>query len=205
MADGFLGRWSRRKRDAEAGKPLPPEPEPAAQPQAVIPAQAGTQGIAEPETPLPPPPTLDDVKALTPESDFSAFVGRGVDPQVKNAAMKKLFADPHYNIMDGLDTYIDDYSKPDPIPAAWLRQMASAQFLGLFDDEDKDKPQPGDAGEHADTPAAAVMAQSELCNEFPSQPDGPAPSASHTDHADPDLRLQQDNAPPGQGPGGGPR
>ena len=26
MADGFLGRWSRRKQEALAGKPLPEEP-----------------------------------------------------------------------------------------------------------------------------------------------------------------------------------
>ena len=43
--------------------------------------------------------------------------------------MKKLFADPHFNVMDGLDTYIDDYAKPDPIPPAMLRQLASAKFL----------------------------------------------------------------------------
>jgi hypothetical protein len=39
-----------------------------------------------------------------------------VAPEVKNAAFKKLFADPHFNVMDGLDIYIDDYSKPDPLP-----------------------------------------------------------------------------------------
>ena len=37
--------------------------------------------------------------------------------------MKKLFADPHFNVMDGLDTYIDDYGKPDPIPQSMLRQL----------------------------------------------------------------------------------
>ena len=37
--------------------------------------------------------------------------------------------------MDGLDTYIDDYGKPDPLPAGMLRQMAQSQVLGLFDDE----------------------------------------------------------------------
>jgi hypothetical protein len=37
--------------------------------------------------------------------------------------------------MDGLDTYIDDYSKPDPLPASMARQLASAKFLKLFDDE----------------------------------------------------------------------
>jgi hypothetical protein len=58
-----------------------------------------------------------------------------MDPAVRNAAMKKLFADPHFNVMDGMDTYIDDYSLPDPLSAATLRKMASAQFLKLFDEE----------------------------------------------------------------------
>ena len=49
--------------------------------------------------------------------------------------MKKLFSDPHFNVMDGLDTYIDDYGKPDPIPLSMLRRMNQAAVLGLFDDE----------------------------------------------------------------------
>ena len=40
--------------------------------------------------------------------------------------MKKLFSDPHFNVMDGLDTYIDDYGKPDPIPLSMLRRMNQA-------------------------------------------------------------------------------
>ena len=85
--------------------------------------------------PAAPKPTLDDVQALTQESDFSRFVARDVDPEVKNLAMKKLFADPHYNVMDGLDTYIDDYNTPDPIPAAMFKQLVQARMLGLLDDE----------------------------------------------------------------------
>ncbi len=69
----------------------------------------------------------------------------GVDAQVKNAAMKKLFADPHFNVMDGLDTYIDDYGRADPIPKAMLRQMVQARMLGLLDDELEEQPLPADA------------------------------------------------------------
>jgi cell division septation protein DedD len=61
---------------------------------------------------------------------------------VRNAAMKKLFTDPHYNVMDRLDIYIDDYSLPDPLPESMLRQMASAKFLNLFDDEDAETAPP---------------------------------------------------------------
>lgn len=143
--DGFLSRWARRKADAREGKPLdepePPKPVPALTPrpepvvsQAAVPA--GVPKAAEvPEVAAPPPLTLEDAKALTPQSDFKPFMTQQVQPEVRNAAMKKLFADPHYNVMDGLDTYIDDYSKSDPIPESMLRQMVSAQFLKLFDEE----------------------------------------------------------------------
>ena len=83
-----------------------------------------------------PLPTLDDVAKLTRDSDYSPFVNRAVDPNVRNAAMKKLFSDPHFNVMDGLDTYIDDYGKPDPLPLSMLRQMSSARALGLFAEEE---------------------------------------------------------------------
>ena len=62
----------------------------------------------------------------------------GVDASVKNAALKKLFADPHFNVMDGLDTYIDDYGKPDPIPEAHAAPDGAVEGrCGLFDDEDQ--------------------------------------------------------------------
>ena len=54
-----------------------------------------------------PLPTLQDIPALTPESDFKPYLNQGVEPHVRNAAMKKLFTDPRYNVMDRLDTYID--------------------------------------------------------------------------------------------------
>jgi hypothetical protein len=87
------------------------------------------------QPPSPPLPTMADVAALTRDSDFSRFVARTVQPDVKNAALSKLFTDPHFNVMDGLDTYIDDYGKPDPLPEGMLRKLAHAHVLGLFDHE----------------------------------------------------------------------
>lgn len=74
-------------------------------------------------------PTLEDVAALTPESDYSPFVRRGVDQTVQRSALKKLFSDPHFNLMDGLDTYIDDYNKFEPIPPEMLALLNHAQDL----------------------------------------------------------------------------
>jgi hypothetical protein len=111
---------------------------------------------------------MDDVATLTRESDFSRFVSPGVDGDVKNAALKRLFTDPHFNVMDGLDTYIDDYGKPDPLPEGMLRQMVQSQLLGLFAEKVEEK-------EPADAPAAAP----------------PTPETAPDE--DTDLRLQPDD------------
>lgn len=197
MADGFLGRWSKRKLDAREGKPLEAEPDSAVPVPA--PAAAGAAPVpaadAAPAPQAPPPLTLEDAQALTTESDFRPFAVRGVAPEVRNAAMKKLFADPHFNVMDRLDTYIDDYSIPDPIPAAMLRKLASAKFLGLFDEEERQEAEAAAlaAREVADNPTGQTVAQSAAAPVVPTAPP----------NDDPDLRLQQDHAPPGKDPGGG--
>ena len=138
--DGFFSRWSRRKEAVRQGVPVPelvpaqpalhsPKPEgPPVQHEIADPINGDL--ASGPASPL----SLLDVQALSAESDFVPFMARGVSSDVRNAAMKKLFADPHYNVMDGLDTYIDDYSKTVPLAAAVVRRMASAQFLGLFDE-----------------------------------------------------------------------
>jgi len=201
MADepsGFLGRWARRKADAREGKPLPEpprpvralEPEPRVEPE---PVRAVAVSQAEPPSEEAPAPslTLEDARNLHKDSDFTPFMARQVEPEVRNAAMKKLFADPHFNVMDGLDTYIDDYSKPDPLPLAMLRQMASAKFLNLFEE---DPPSSANAvpRESSDKPIDHSVAQS-----------SPLPPAPPTDHAHTHLRLQPDDAPPAQGAGSG--
>ena len=144
---GFLSRWSRRKVQARDGvalqEPAAPPREPAAAPAQVAPAAGALAppsvdaAAAPPQAvaPAPAPPTMDDVAMLTRESDFSRFVSPGVDGDVKNAALKRLFTDPHFNVMDGLDIYIDDYSKPDPLPLSSVRKMAQAAFLGLIEPE----------------------------------------------------------------------
>jgi hypothetical protein len=131
---GFFSRWSQRKQAVKLGlaeeeKPHPKNPEPVQSKAAPL---ATSQQDAADNKPEPVKlPTLADVEQLTPQSDFSSFMSQGVTPEVRNAAMKKLFTDPHYNVMDGLDIYIGDYNTPDPMPAGMLAKMVGAQFLGL--------------------------------------------------------------------------
>ena len=181
--DGFFSRWSRRKNDVREGRALDEPSRPAI--QLTQPAAAASAPLAhaptQVETPnAQPAPTLVDVQQLTPDSDFTGFMARGVAPDVKNAAMKKLFADPHFNVMDRMDIYIDDYTQSDPLPMAMLRQMASAKTLNLFDDESEAAAPP------------KVVAQSAPTDNH-SNPEPP----TH-DHAD--LRLQPDPTPRPEGP-----
>jgi hypothetical protein len=165
--EGFFRRWSRRKahgEDEPAGS-ADSHAEPAfvygaraGDGAAVHPGFAHTGGDSPPielpprvqtapHPPVAPPPgpaqparklpTLDDVASLGPDSDFSAFVSQGVDKTVQRLAMKKLFSDPHFNVLDGLDVYIDDYNKLDPVPAAMLAslQHAKSMFARFLDDD----------------------------------------------------------------------
>lgn len=163
--DAFLSRWSRRKVAARRGEALP---EPVTPPSAPTPAPpaAAKETQAPADTPL-ELPSLDSLKGL--ESDYKAFMRPEVDPGMRTAALKKLFGDPHFNTMDRLDVYIDDYSIPDPIPAAVLKTLSGARMLGLFDDEDKKAAAP--------PPAAPALpdAPAPVAEASPPQVDGPAP------------------------------
>ena len=217
--DGFLQRWSKRK--ASLGVPVPdgpPKTHPAP-PSKAAPAIGGVQAPdalisrggqqplntppsafapapgrvqpSEPHTDPQPVPSLADTEALTPASDFRPFMGQGVAPEVKNAAMKKLFADPHFNVMDRMDIYIDDYSQPDPLPLAMLRQMNGAKFLNLFEDEDKDKDK--DKEQAALTPAPAEGAMQTPVSPMTDSVEMPA--SAHTPPIEAPLNAQAPGLP----------
>ena len=197
MSEGFLSRWSRRKRGQEAAEPAePPQPVPTrvadAAPSSAIEGSVGPDGPVGPAgsgDARPEGPTvgtrvdqdaearpgqaggaagsLPEVASLTPDSDFRPFMRSGVEPSTRNAALRKLFSDPHFNEMDGLDTYIEDYGKFTPIPPEILKQLVQSELLGLFR-KPEEEARPGQAaepgaepvGEQAADPAAGPPAES---------------------------------------------
>jgi hypothetical protein len=117
--EAFLSRWSRRKQEAREAPEQPP---------------------ASPEIdPKAPAPELPPIEKLTVESDYRPFFHPKVGEDVRRAALKKLFSDPRFNVMDGLDVYIDDYSKNDPIPPEMLAGMKTAQDILRWAKEDKEE------------------------------------------------------------------
>ncbi|MGJ7489304.1 DUF3306 domain-containing protein [Variovorax sp. ZT4R33] len=212
MSEGFFDRWSRRKqqaRESDAPVPVPagavPDAVPPVSPDAPVAVTSPVAPVAPSEPGAPPPPTLADTTALTIDSDFKPFMAKGVAPEVKNAAFKKLFADPHFNVMDRMDIYIDDYSIPSPLPESVLRQMASAKFLKLFDEE-PEAPEAQDeaaspmSGETPHDDAPSAVAQSEPSGTLPSPLVADAqPASQPTDDPNADLRLQPDDAARAEG------
>ena len=130
----FLARWSRLKRAGaeEAARPVPPAPRPV------------------PDGPLP------DLATLGFDSDFSVFLGRQVEAGLKYQALTKLFHSPQFNVMDGLDVYIDDYSLPDPVSDELLKNLAHARDLLA------ERPTPAT---EAAAPAATAVAPDEKADE----------------------------------------
>lgn len=143
----FLARWMRRKAAARKGAEVPAEEreprEPAMAPAVSTPVAAsetaappaqpasGTspgEGEQTAQSELPPLEELRDIA-----SEYRDFMRPEVDKETRMAALKRLFHDPHFNRMDGLDVYIDDYTQPDPIPPAMLAGLQHARSL-LFDE-----------------------------------------------------------------------
>jgi hypothetical protein len=155
--EGFLRRWSRQKTEAREAPPVPA-------------AEARREAAAEEPAPVLPP-----VDELNIESDFSGFFHPKVGEDVRRSALRKLFSDPHFNVMDGLDTYIDDYSISEPIPAAMLATMKQAQRIIEWAAETEEEA----VVRRATPPALPVDEEDEAAaQEVPGIPEAVAPALS---------------------------
>src|SRR5437879_10304189 len=168
----FLSRWSRRKLDSAKDPVVPPEvaTEAKAPPATAVPPAARPAAKTE----LPP---VDTLKGLA--SEYEDFLRPGVDEKLRQSALKKLFHDPHFNVRDGLDTYIDDYSGPDPIPEEMLKSLKQANRL-LFPEEAAEK----------DREIEARAARTAVADA------GTAPADDERMAPEPESRPAEDSKPP---------
>ena len=147
MSDSFFSRWSRQKslnreltqaREAAVPKvPVVVDAELAAgqanAPLAPI-AKTDTQTSVTGPQPSADMPTQADVDTLAVGADVSRFLQSGVTEAVRGAALKKLFADPAYNVISEMDDYVEDYSQMVKLSATELRQLQQSKDLYLFED-----------------------------------------------------------------------
>jgi hypothetical protein len=179
----FLSRWSRRKLDAK-------EDAPAAVAAIEPPAAASA---------VPPAPAAQSTAPATGRGpEYREFFDPQVEEKLRRTALKKLFSEPQFNVMDGLDTYIDDYSIADPIPEAMLRQLNQAKELFLFDDEKQAIEGAGDeVSAAAGVVAPAVPVAAAHTSALPQAPaasvsDEAAGAATRVGAARPDKHVRSD-------------
>lgn len=140
MSENFLSRWSKRKLEVRAQEKLSEEaplaqakaplasinPESETQATELAAASNPAQPVHQPELPL---PTEADLLAVKQGGDIRAFMVDKVSTELKNKAFKALFSRPEFNVMDGLDIYIDDYNKFTPLSKEDIGKMTLSKQL----------------------------------------------------------------------------
>jgi Protein of unknown function (DUF3306) len=127
-AEGLtLSRWSRLKREQRAGiasetLPTPAVAVPVAPGIAASSATAATPKAAEALV-------LPEISSISLTEDFTPFMQAKVPQLIKQQALKALFKSPHFNVMDGLDTYIDDYTVFEPISPEEMSKLSAWQSI----------------------------------------------------------------------------
>ena len=183
--EGFLSRWSRRKRAVLEGR-APEEPAPPA------PLEAQPEALpAEPEDDF-DPASLPPIESLTIESDFKAFLHRKVPLELRSAALRRAWSlDPAIRDFIGPADYAWDFNAPDGVPGFALELGGDAMKLlshALGLDAPPPKPEsaepedpPAEPPALAEAPAALAAPETSgftIAETAPEPEDVPAPPAA---------------------------
>ena len=162
--ENFASRWSRRKIEARKDKPAEPEPS-SGRTAPAVPADADA-AAAPPGAPAPRElPPLESLKGLA--SEYTEFLKPGVDENLRRSALKKLFADPHFENFERFEAYCEDFTKGEPIPLAMLKTLEHAKDLLFGDEKKKDERAGAEKPSAEPPPEVAEKAQGEAQAEMP--------------------------------------
>lgn len=125
--EGFLSRWSRRKREQEAAAAdaLPPA-DPAADVAGVMPApdsdgpaSSGSVPAGDPANAPVDPADLPDIETMDVSADLTPWLKRNVPDAWKQAALRKLWlTDPHVRAHVPFADYAWDWNTPGGVPGS---------------------------------------------------------------------------------------
>jgi hypothetical protein len=160
--EGFLARWSRRKREAETTAPEPAEPTPA--PEAPDhPTASGPPDVADIVAKLPP------IEEITATTDIRAFLAPGVPTELRLAALRRAWStDPAIRDFIGLAENQWDFNAPDGVPgfgslvdSEQVRQLL-AKVVGGDATEAPPSPNEDEAPPNPQTPDQIAPVRQEL-------------------------------------------
>jgi hypothetical protein len=113
--EGFLSRWSRRKR--EAAKEMPGKAKPETEAHNPAPQVPAAAPVPEDAQPCPDPATLPPIDEISAESDISGFLASGVPEALTRAALRRAWsADPATRDFIGLSENSWDFTAPGGVP-----------------------------------------------------------------------------------------
>ncbi|WP_368415171.1 DUF3306 domain-containing protein [Falsiroseomonas sp.] len=172
--EGFLSRWSRRKRDA-VERPLA-----EVAPDAPLAEGTRPEALAEdqpppsraacpiPEVPEIDPASLPPVESLTIESDFGQFLRPGVPTLLRNAALRRMWSlDPAIRDYIGPVEYQWDFNAAGGLPFGFSKDLVGdvskllAQAIGKIEElapDDAPDDAPGQARAEAEPPGTVPEA-----------------------------------------------
>jgi hypothetical protein len=70
-------------------------------------------------------------RPVEPKDPAAEFRQAGTDEDLRRAALKKIFSDPHFNAPDPFEAYSGDFTRGEPIPPEMMRTLVQARHLGL--------------------------------------------------------------------------
>ena len=162
--EGFLGRWSRRKRGLGEPEPAPPE---------ATEAEATEAEAAPPEAEVPPPAprppascpvpglapvdlsALPRIEDLTLGSDLAPFLRPGIPSALRAAALRRMWSlDPEIRDFIGCVEYQWDFNTPGGLPNGFASELGEGlkQLLAQAIGEPERKP--GAENSEAEDPEA---------------------------------------------------
>ncbi|MCH1925827.1 DUF3306 domain-containing protein [Shewanella sp. C32] len=206
----FLSRWALRKQQVQDGEAVTEATEievtdansdvEAEQSRADVPALAtdddtsalaATNADAEQE-PLLGADDLPDPNAIEEGGSFASFMGKNVDPSVRQNALRALWKQPHFSEIDGMMEYALDYSNQEVLTPEVSTELAKKVFRHLIQEE---KP----ADEAASEPMLADTEQSDAVSAADDAQTTAAADVSATaelsDKMDGEMATVSQNAP----------
>ena len=210
MSDGFFSRWSRLKREAPVAEPVAapvaeplavpvaePVPAPVAEP--VVSTSPLTAKVAEAEFDI---TTLPDIETATAETDFTAFLRKGVPEFLKRQALRRAWClDPGIRDFVGPADYAWDFNAEGGVPGFSLVlggdvKKLLAQAIGQLDLLEVEAPQIPSFLPPGTAPAALeVMAEAPPPDEPLRLAAAPEPEPEPEPH-EPDPPLEVELVPP---------
>lgn len=112
--DGFLARWSRRKRSAATRRRGSPTPQISADATETVATASPQREFGEPPN---EPPVLPPIESLDAASDVTPFLAPGVPADLMRQALRKAWqSDPAIRDFIGLSENSWDFNAPDGVP-----------------------------------------------------------------------------------------